>query len=134
MQHFEIFILFSMLHNSSPWKMKREKLTFYFFLWFRKVVNKNPPTVPTHLVFLNPVICMDMLNQGFSIWTILSALFLPNQNWDYKRQHGSTSFFLKFLKKWCIAITVVISLYSWVFNRAHAQETKKYGYCSTHVF
>ena len=44
--------------------------------------------VPTHLVFLNHVVRVDTLNQVFGIRTILSA-FLPQQNRDYKRQHGS---------------------------------------------
>ena len=31
-------------------------------------------TVPTHVVFLNDVVCVNTLDQAFGIWTIFSAL------------------------------------------------------------
>ena len=31
-------------------------------------------TVPSHVVFLNDVVCVNTLNQVFGIWTVLSAL------------------------------------------------------------
>ena len=43
--------------------------------------------VPTHLLFLNHVIRVDM-TQTFGIQPIFPA-FLPKQNRDYKRQNGS---------------------------------------------
>ena len=57
--------------------MKGKAWHHLFIDWYKDGVIelRKWATVPTHVVFLNHVVCVNSLNQVCGIWTILSALF-----------------------------------------------------------